>query len=95
MEDDVKVAIGHVVNIIGEALRKREEESVELPRPVRNFWNKIKKRLPEEVGPAMEASPTEEAARASFTEGMGELMKAKNIKMNMVMFLYNQGIELE
>jgi len=95
MEDDVRIAIGHVVDIVGGALQKRKEESIELPRQVRNFWTKIRKRLPEDVSLAIEADPTDEAARAAFTEGMGELIKAQNIKMNMVMFLYNQGVKLD
>ena len=94
MDEDEKVAIDHVVTIISEALRRRKEESIELERKTRNFWKKIKKRLPEEVGNALEEDATSEANRAAFTKGMEELMESQSIKMNVVSFLYNQGIEL-
>lgn len=94
MTEDVKVAIGHTAEILTNSLHKRQTEGIELERKVRNFWDKIKKRLPAELATSMENQPNEEATKTAFVKQMEELMTAQNVKMSVVMFLFEQGIEL-
>lgn len=94
MAEDVKVAIGHVVNILTTAFQKRQTEGIDLERKTRNFWDKLKKRLPAETIASIENQPKEEATKTDLTKQMEELMTAQNVKMSVVMFLFEQGIEL-
>lgn len=94
MAEDINLAIDHVVNILTEALTKRKEEGVDLERKVRNFWDKLKKRLPEEVSTEIQENPSAESSKIAFKKGMEELMNAQNVKMSVVVFLYDQGVEL-
>lgn len=91
-DQDLEVAIGHVVEMVGSGLVKRKGEGIELERKIRNFWNKIKKGMPEEVGTNLEAEPEDEAARAAFKTELERLMKSQNVKMSIVALLYNSGI---
>jgi len=91
-DKDLEIAIGHVVEMVGSGLVKRKEEGIELERKVRNFWNKIKKGMPEEVGANLEAAPEDEAARNAFAVELDRLMKSQNVKMSIVALLYNSGI---
>jgi hypothetical protein len=91
-DKDLEIAIGHVVDMVGSGLLKRKEEGIELERKVRNFWNKIKKGMPEEVGTNMEAEPEDEAARKALSVELDRLMKSQNVKMSIVALLYNSGI---
>lgn len=94
MTEDVKVAIDHVVRILAEDLEKRKNEGIELERTKRNFWSKLKKRVGEEIATNMETTPTDGAAQDALKAKIGELSKAQNVKMSLVVFLYDQGIEL-
>lgn len=91
-DKDLEIAIGHVVELVGSGLIKRKAEGVELERKVRNFWNKIKKGMPEEVGANLEAEPADDATREAFKVELDRLMKSQNVKMSVVALLYNNGI---
>ena len=91
-DKDLKIAIGHVVEMVGSGLVKRKAEGIELERRVRNFWNRIKKGMPEEVGANMEAEPEDAASRAALTTELERLMASQNVKMSVVALLYNSGI---
>lgn len=91
-DKDLEIAIGHVVDMVGSGLVKRKAEGIELERRVRNFWNRIKKGMPEEVGANLEAEPEDEAARKAFATELDRLMKSQNVKMSVVALLYNSGI---
>lgn len=94
MAEDIKVAIDHVVRILTESLVKRKEEGIELERNARNFWSKLKKRIAGETAAAMESNPEDTAAQDSLRADLETMMKTQNGKMGVVVFLYNQGIEL-
>ncbi|BDS10245.1 hypothetical protein [Aureispira anguillae] len=94
MAEDVKVAIDHVVKILADALTKRKEEGIELERTSRNFWSKVKKRITEDTANKMESNPEDTATQESLKTDLEEMMKTQNGKMGVVVFLYNQGIEL-
>lgn len=91
-DKDLEIAIGHVVEMVGSGLVKRKTEGIELERKVRNFWNRIKKGMPEEVGANLEAEPEDPAARKAFGEELDRLMKSQNVKMAVVALLYNSGV---
>lgn len=91
-DKDLEIAIGHVVELVGSGLVKRKEEGVEMERKIRNFWNKLKKGMPEEVSANFEAAPKDEAARKAFATELDRLMKSQNVKMSIVALLYNNGI---
>ena len=94
MREDIKEAIDHITTIMVGGLVKRRDEGIELERHERNFWSKLKKRIPEEVAKAMEEKPEEEASQQKFQEALAEQMNAQNVKMSVVAFLFNKGIEL-
>lgn len=94
MDEDIKIAIEHVINIISESLKKRNERGIEMERKVRNFWNKIKKRLPEDLAKGFSENPDDKELQDAFAVNLEELMNKQNIKMNVVIFLYKQGIQL-
>ena len=60
----------------------------------KNFWNKIKKKMPEDLAKNYSLNPEDEAHKAAFVAQLAELMTAQNVKMNVVIFLYNQGVKL-
>jgi hypothetical protein len=91
-DKDLEIAIGHVVEMVSSGLMKRKTEGIELERKLRNFWSKIKKGMPDEVGANIEAEPEDEAARAALTTELDRLMKSQNVKMSVVALLYNNGI---
>jgi hypothetical protein len=91
-DKDLEIAIGHVVEMVGSGLIKRKAEGVELERKLRNFWNKIKKGMPDEIGANLEAEPEDEATRDAFKVELDRLMKSQNVKMSVVSLLYNSGI---
>lgn len=91
-DKDLEIAIGHVVEMVGSGLQRRKTEGVELERKIRNFWNRIKKGMPEEVSANLEAEPEGEAEREAFKVELDRLMKSQNVKMSVVALLYNSGI---
>ncbi|WMX13034.1 MULTISPECIES: hypothetical protein [unclassified Aureispira] len=93
-DKDLEIAIGHVVDMVGSGLVKRKAEGIELERRVRNFWNKIKKGMADDVVANLEAEPEDEAARKAFAEELERLMKSQNVKMSVVALLFNSGIRL-
>lgn len=94
LKDDEKQAIGLVADLIMPALVRRKTEGVELERHSRNFWNKLRKRLPEDDVKMIQEQPEDAASKTKFEEGLGNLMGAQNIKMSVVAYLYNNGVEL-
>lgn len=91
-DKDLDVAIGHVVEMVGSGLLKRKEEGIELERRVRNFWNRIKKGMPEEISANLEAEPEDPDARKALRTELDRLMKSQNVKMAVVALLYNSGV---
>lgn len=91
-DKDLEIAIGHVLEMVGSGLQKRKTEGIELERKLRNFWNRIKKGMPEEVATNLEAEPESEASREAFKTELERLMKSQNVKMSVVALLYNNGI---
>jgi len=91
-DKDVEIAIGHVVDMVSSGLVKRKEKGIELERRSRNFWNKIKKGMPEDVGANLEANPEDEATKEAFATELERLMKSQNVKMSVVSLLFNNGI---
>lgn len=94
MTEDVKIAVDHVVRILAEGLDKRKNEGIELERTTRNFWSKLQKRVGEEIATNMQENPTDVAAQDALKTKIGELSKAQNVKMGLVVFLYEKGVEL-
>ncbi len=94
MDEDIKVAIEHVTLILSDSFRNRNEKGIDLERKIKNFWNKIKKKMPEDVAKNYSLFPDNADNKKAFSENLEELMSAQNVKMNVVIFLYNQGIKL-
>lgn len=94
MDEDIKLAIDHVCIILKDSFTKRNEKGIDLERKVKNFWSKMKKRMPEEVAKNFSLNPDNEDYKQAFGEQLAELMNAQNVKMNVVIFLYNQGVKL-
>ncbi|MDC0231210.1 hypothetical protein OAK19_04525 [Aureispira] len=94
MDPDLDNAIEHIRRIISESLIKRNNEAVELEKKVNNFWNKIQQKFPSDFVSQYDENPDNQALNVEFCQHLKEIMHAQNIKMNVVMFLYNQGVEL-
>ncbi len=94
MDEDIKIAMEHVCIILKESFDKRNEKGIDLERKIKNFWNKIKKKMPEDIAKNYSLNPEDEAHKAAFIAQLAELMTAQNVKMNVVIFLYNQGVKL-
>ena len=95
MAEDTRLAVNHLVDLIAPALKKRKEERVELDRNTKNYWNKLKTRIPEDVAAALEDNPSDEAAQNKFKDIMEETMdRSQNVKMSTAIFLAKNDIEL-
>lgn len=94
MGEDIIFAIDTITQILTEALDKRKKENIELERIVRNFWAKMRKLVGEDLCNNLEEDPYNKAYTEDFKEKVAELMNRQNFKMNVVMFLYNMGIEI-
>jgi hypothetical protein len=95
MAEDTRLAVNHLVDLIVPALKKRNEERVELNRDTKNYWNKLKTRIPADVTTALEENPEDEAAQNKFKDVMEESMdRAQNVKMSTAIFLAKNGVEL-
>ncbi len=94
MDEDIKLAIEHVCIILKESFAQRNEKDIDLERKIKNFWNKMKKKMPEDVAKNFSLNPENETYEKAFSDELAELMTAQNVKMNVVIFLYNQGVKL-
>lgn len=95
MAEDSKLAVQHLTDIMVPALKKRKEERVELDRETKNYWNKLKKRLPEDAMIPFEENPEDEAAQSKFKEVLEQYVdRYQNVKMSTAIFLVNKGVEL-
>jgi hypothetical protein len=54
----------------------------------------MKKKMPEDVAKNFSLNPENETYEKAFSDELAELMTAQNVKMNVVIFLYNQGVKL-
>ena len=95
MAEDTKVAVDHLVTIMTKELKRRQDERVELERETKKFWDRLKKRLPEELLANLEAEPENEAHQEAFRNAMIDLINAKqNVMMNAAIFLSKKGVQL-
>ncbi len=94
MDPDLDNAIEHIRRIISGSLKEKNDEGVELEKKVNNFWKKIQKKFPSDFVSQYNDNPDNEDLNVEFVQHLKEIMHAQSIKMNVVMFLYNQGVEL-
>ena len=94
MDPDLDNAIEHIRRIISETLKKRNDEGIEIEKSINNFWNKIQKKFPSDFIEQYNDNPDNKELNVEFGQHLKEIMNAQNVKMNVVMFLYHQGVEL-
>ena len=87
-------ARNHIVSILSNEFKLKKETGKGLSKIVNGYWSKLKKRLPLDLVQDFENNPEDSTVQNSFALTFDELMKHSGVKMNTVMFLYNQGIEL-
>ena len=70
------------------------KENIELERKTKNFWAKSRKLMGAEFSDKFEENPTDTTIIDEFKSNLTELMNRQNVKMSVVVFLYNLGIEI-
>ncbi|MGH1339114.1 MAG: hypothetical protein ACRBFS_23560 [Aureispira sp.] len=95
MAEDTRLAVNHLTDIMIPALNKRKEERIELDRETKNYWNRLKKRLPEDITTGIEENPNDETAQNNFKDTLEQFVdRYQNIKMSTAIFLAQKGVEL-
>lgn len=93
MSKDLEEGVNKVVHSLAKAFDAYNAKNIELDKSTVKFWNKLKKRLPEEVVNNFEADPT--AGQPALRQELTTIGDNAGVKMNLVMYLHEQGISLD
>jgi site-specific DNA-adenine methylase len=94
MAEDIKIAKEHLITILTEGFKTKQETGNALNKDIYTFWKGIQKNLPAELLTLIENEPMSDATKQGLDTEFNRLLQKQNVKMNVVMFLFNQGVEL-
>ncbi len=93
MAKDIGPAVDKIVSILTESFEGYNDNDIPVSKNVAKFWSKLKRRFPDNVASEFEANPAKNAT--NLNKSLKNLADNPRIQMDLAMFLYDMGIEIE